>query len=296
MYVVRTAITAKTMAIKTAAVGRSMPFLRYAIRQCCVRRSLRSTLFGWSRVEQGRWSHALMPVVFGAVTHGGPFDSVLTGSFNGTIDPSISISTGGGDEVDTFMLSLGRFWIIRAFGRNPLARVSDRLEAVVLVLVFATALVVTPVAGAIGTAVYEVRARLYAEEAQTRHTVAATAMEDSTILVEQDVEAFSAQARWHANGVEHFGSVGLAHETKAGDQLDVWVDASGDQVVAPTPTWRAGIDAMFAGAGVWLIAMTGIAGLSVFVRSRLTRRRYSAWEREWRALVSDDGGRTGSQT
>jgi hypothetical protein len=175
-------------------------------------------------------------------------------------------------------------------------RGSDRLEAVVLVLVFATALIVTPVAGAIGTAVYEVHARLYAEEAQTRRTVAATAMEDSTIIVEENVEAFNAHARWHANGVEHFGSVDLAHETKAGDQLDVWVDASGDQVAAPTPTWRAGIDAMLAGAGAWLIAMTGIAGLSVFVRSRLTRRRYSNWEREWEALVSDDGGRTGSQT
>ena len=113
--------------------------------------------------------------------------------------------------MDTFTLSLGRCWIIRALGRNPLVRFSDRVEAVVLVLVFATALVVTPVAGAIGTAVYEARARLYAEQAQTRHTVAATAIEDSTVIVEQDDEAFRVHARWHANGVEHFGSLDLAH-------------------------------------------------------------------------------------
>jgi hypothetical protein len=203
--------------------------------------------------------------------------------------------------MDTFTLNVGRSWILRALGRNPLVRFSDRVEAVVLVLVFVAALVVTPVAGAIGTAVYETRARLYAEEAQTRHTVAATAIEDSTVIIEQDVgqrdaEVFRTRARWLANGVEHFGSVDSAYDTKVGDQLDVWVDGSGNQVAAPTPTSRAGIDAMFAGAGAWLIAMTGIAGLSAFVRSRLTRRRYSGWDREWAALLSDDGGRTGSQT
>jgi len=198
--------------------------------------------------------------------------------------------------VDTFTLGLGRCWIIRALGRNPLARFSDRVEAVVLMLVFATALVVTPVAGAIGTAVYEAHARLYAEEAQTRHIVAAAAIEDSTVIVQRYAEAFRAQARWHANGVEHFGSLDMAYKTKAGDQLDVWVDASGDQVAAPTPTWRAGVDAMFDAAGAWLIAMAGVAGLSMFVRSWLTRRRYSGWEREWETLVSDDGGRADSQT
>jgi hypothetical protein len=53
MYVLRTTITAMTIAIKTAAVGQSMTFLRYAIRRRLVRRSLRSTLFATGRVEQG---------------------------------------------------------------------------------------------------------------------------------------------------------------------------------------------------------------------------------------------------
>lgn len=198
--------------------------------------------------------------------------------------------------MDTFTLSLGRCWIIRALGRNLLVRFSDRVEAVLLVLVVATALVVIPVAGAIGTAVHEARARLYAEEAQTRHTIAATAIEDSTVFVEQDAEMFSAQARWRVNGVEHVGSVDLVHEAKVGDQLDIWVDGSGSLVAAPTPTWQAGTAAIFAAVGAWLIAMTGVAGLSVFVRSHLTRRRYRGWEREWQAFVRDGGGRTGSQT
>jgi hypothetical protein len=198
--------------------------------------------------------------------------------------------------MDTFTLNMGRSWIVRALGRNPLVRFSDRVEAVVLVMVFVTALVVTPVAGALGTAVYETRTRLYAEEAQTRHTVAATAIDDATVIVEENFEGFRVQARWLVSGVEHVGSVDLAYDTKAGDQLDVWVDGSGKQVEAPTPTSRAGIDAIFAAAGAWLIVMASAAGFSVFVRSWLIRQRYTGWDREWQALVTGDGGRTGSQT
>ena len=65
--------------------------------------------------------------------------------------------------METFTLSLGRCWIIRAVGRSPLARTSDRVEALMLVLVFATALAVTPVCGArSATAVHDTHARAYA--------------------------------------------------------------------------------------------------------------------------------------
>jgi hypothetical protein len=95
-----------------------------------------------------------------------------------TIDQSV-LASAIGDEMDYFTLDWGRRWTVRALGRNPLVRFSDRVEAVVLVLVFVTALAVIPVAGTIGTAVYESRARLYGEQVRTRHTVAATAIEDS---------------------------------------------------------------------------------------------------------------------
>ena len=188
-----------------------------------------------------------------------------------------------------------RCWIIRAVGRNPLVRLIDRLEAVALVVLFAIALVVTPVAGAIGTAVYEGRMRLYAEEAQTRHPVLATVVDHGVIIVEQDAETFRTRISWYANGIERFGSVDLAYETNVGDQLDIWVDSRGDQIAAPTPTWRAGIDAMLAGAGAWLVAMAGVTGLSLLVRWWLTCRRDSGWEREWQAPVRADG-KTDRQT
>jgi hypothetical protein len=54
------------------------------------------------------------------------------------------------------------------------------VEGLLLIMAFATAMLVTPIAGAIGTVVYETRARVYAEESQTRHTVTATVVEDSS--------------------------------------------------------------------------------------------------------------------
>ena len=49
-----------------------------------------------------------------------------------------------------------------------------------------------------------------------------------------------------ALAIERVGSLNVDHEIKAADPLDVWVDDQGIQVAAPTPTWRAGIDAVLA--------------------------------------------------
>jgi hypothetical protein len=65
MYVLSTAITAMTIAIKTAAVGQSMAFLpshhpRLFEAPLRSRRYLAEPV-----VQQGHWSHTLMPVVLG---------------------------------------------------------------------------------------------------------------------------------------------------------------------------------------------------------------------------------------
>jgi hypothetical protein len=199
--------------------------------------------------------------------------------------------------METVTLGFVRWpWTIRALGRNPLVRFGDRVEAILLIMAFVTALLAVPVAGAIGTAVYSARAQVYSDEATSRHTVAATAIGDSTLIVARYSQTFRVPVGWRVKGAERVGSLDLPYETKAGDQLDVWVDGSGNQVAAPTPSSRAVIGAVCAGAGAWLVVMTGVAGLSAFVRSLLIRRRHRGWDREWAVLVSDDGGRTGSQT
>jgi hypothetical protein len=198
--------------------------------------------------------------------------------------------------METFTLGLDRCWILRAFGGNSLVRVSDRVEALLRIAVLATALVVTPVAGAIGTAVYDAHARLYLAESQTRHTVTATAIEDSTFVAQRDGAVFRANVRWQVDGSEQVGSLNFDHEIKAGDPLGVWVDDQGIRVAAPTPTSRAGVDALFAGAAAWVSVVVGAAGLSAGIRALLIRRRYIGWDSELAMLVRDGGGRTGSQT
>ena len=59
-------------------------------------------------------------------------------------------------------------------GRNPLIRISDRVEALVLVLAVVVSLLAIPIAAAVGTAVHDSRSSLYAEQAQARRMVTAT--------------------------------------------------------------------------------------------------------------------------
>lgn len=206
--------------------------------------------------------------------------------------------------METFTLSLGRCWMIRALGRNPLVRTSDRIEALILTLVFAAALVVTPVAGAIGTAVHDTHARVYAEQSRDRRPVTAVVTDKaSATIIEDDIPAseqtdaiFRAPVRWHVDGADHTETLKVDAGTKVGDRVDIWVDGSGGRVAAPMPMSQAGIDALVVGAGSWLGLMAGVTGLSALVRAGLRLRRDIGWDRDLRMLVDSGGGRTGSQT
>ena len=79
--------------------------------------------------------------------------------------------------MDTFTVRLPRWLVVRLFGRNPLIRISDRIEALVLVLTVVVSLLAVPIAAAVGTAVYDSRSRLYAEQAQTQAQVTATVID-----------------------------------------------------------------------------------------------------------------------
>jgi hypothetical protein len=191
--------------------------------------------------------------------------------------------------------------MIRAVGRNPLVRTSDRVEVLILILVFAAALAVTPVAGAIGTAVHDTNARAYAAQLRERHPVTAMVIDRPTATVTEDESeqthvVVRAPVRWRVDGVDHTDMVKVDAEAKVADLVNIWVDSSGHQIVAPTPMWQAGIDALFVGTASWLGLMAGVAGLSALVRAGVTRRRDNGWDRELRALVDNGGGRTGSQT
>jgi hypothetical protein len=184
------------------------------------------------------------------------------------------------------------WWVLRACGRNPLVRDSDRLELLIISLGILVVLVAAACAGALGTAVHDARSIVYTAQAQTRQAVIARAIDDSTtVLGDDEYPTARVNARWQANGTEHTGSLTWHSTVKTGDPLRIWVDRNGNRVDAPTPASQAGVDAVGVAYAAWQTVALAAAGLIYWGRSRLERRRDSAWERDIRCLVDDDSGR-----
>lgn len=180
----------------------------------------------------------------------------------------------------TFTLDARRWWPICAFCRNPLLRGIDRVEALVIMFAIVVSLAAVPVAGAVGTAVYDARRQLYAEEARTPHPSAATVIGISA------TDAPDSETTEPGRG-----TAGLAdNSAKAHEATKVWVVNNGNRA-DPTPTSRAAVDGITAGAAALLIVVTAAASLVAVTHSRLNRMRDAQWERELRCLVNDDGGR-----
>ncbi|MGX9791129.1 Rv1733c family protein [Mycobacterium sp. MMS18-G62] len=193
--------------------------------------------------------------------------------------------------MQTFTIGLGRLWWFRVLGRNPLVRGSDRIEVLVLSLAVLVTVVAMPVAATFGTSVHDARTRLYAEQAQTRHQVTATAVEEAVLSldVESDTMWFTANASWSVAGRDHVGTVTWPAYSKRGDQQVIWVDDAGKSVPAPPSQSRADTDAVGIALTMWLGAAAASAGLVFLVRRRLDHRRYREWDRVITASRNNDG-------
>lgn len=183
--------------------------------------------------------------------------------------------------------------VLRLFSRNPLIRLSDRVETAVITLAVLFVVVAAAGAGAMGTVIHDGQAQKYREQAQTRHTVAASAVDDSQPTVSPETTPFTVHARWTANGIEHIDLLGWNKAVKAGAALEIWVDDHGRAVAAPRPVGRAVIDAVAAALIGWMIAILAAAEAVGAVRAHLRRMRDDQWDREIRSLV--DGGFTNRQ-
>lgn len=189
------------------------------------------------------------------------------------------------DELETFAVParMPRPFT-RLFGRNPLVRTIDRVEALLLVLAFAVSILALPVAAAVGTAVHESRSRVYAEQAQTRHQVVATITGDSDGRRNLSSPTVTAPARWVAAGVEHTGMVAVERAVKPGDRVGVWVDEQGSPV--SKPMFTAVDEAVATGAALWFGVVIGAAGLFGCARVLLDRSRHAGWQRDFDRMVS----------
>lgn len=184
----------------------------------------------------------------------------------------------------------------RLLSRNPLVRISDRIEALTMFLALSLAILTIPVAGAVGTAVHDAHVRLYAEQASTRHLISATAQADTKTVPQQRQVSSVVLARWTAAGSEHSGLVPWPMPASIGARHDIWVDARGANTSAPTPVRQAAADAVGIAVTIWLGIAAASAGVVWVGRRRLDRSRLIAWDRELDTVDGDRGGRAPHQS
>ena len=194
----------------------------------------------------------------------------------------------------SFSLRCRSWWIVRAFGRNPLVRWTDRLEACVIVFAIVAVLAATPVCAVVGIGVYRSHRALYAAQSRARHTVTATVVEPGPPLHTPHATGGAVLVMWlvGADGarggevqVGHTAWVSRDRAVKAGDRLAIWVNDAGTPAAAPTPPSQAGFDAVGFGAGIWFVATLGLMAAVGMARSPLNRIRHVQWEREIRGFA-----------
>ena len=185
--------------------------------------------------------------------------------------------------MDTFTLRLPRWRFVRLFGRSPLVRAGDRIEALVLVFAVVVALLAAPIAAAVGTAVYDSRSHLYAAQAQTRSTVTATVTGDKFVRQDTLGQMVTVPARWFAAGAEHTGAVSAPPRVTTGDSIDIWVAEDGSHVGPPL---RTAVDASVAAAvATWFGVAIAAAALVAATRAILNRVRHARWQQDFDNLV-----------
>jgi hypothetical protein len=198
--------------------------------------------------------------------------------------------------MDTFTLRLPRWPILlRLLGRDPLVRTTDRIEALVLVLAVVVSLLAAPITAAVGTAVYDSSRHIYAEQADTRHTVAATVTDVPASQQILRTGTTTVAARWSAAGAEHTGAVKAPSTTKTGDLIEIWADNNGAQVPAPTPTTRAAWEAVTGTLVIWISVAATAATLFTVTRAVCDRIRFTGWQHDLDSLVDNGDGRATNQ-
>jgi hypothetical protein len=181
-------------------------------------------------------------------------------------------------------------WHLRVLGSNPLVRASDRLEALAVLAVFGTALIALPVAAQAGTLVYDAGARTATEQAHSRHSVQAVAVEGSSSMPADFDNPAYVRAQWREGTKLRTEQVVTPATVTAGQPLTIWLDNAGKVVAAPLTIEDAELSAAAAAATVWAVIVICSALVAFGIRRRLDHSRDRAWERELQLLAHNDDG------
>ncbi|BBY15273.1 Rv1733c family protein [Mycolicibacterium litorale] len=199
------------------------------------------------------------------------------------------------DGWETFRIGLPRWpWVLRLFNRAPLVRTVDRLEATVVALTVAVALLAVPVAAAIGTAVHDSRSAHYAQEADTRHHVTAAITDVPDTPPFSRTGTIMVPIEWWDDGIQRTGTAQVHATVEEGDTVDLWVDADGVEASAPAPASRAAVEAVTAAVAIWVSVAAGVAILATIVQLACDRIRFAEWQHDLDSMAGNGGGHTNS--
>lgn len=181
--------------------------------------------------------------------------------------------------MDTYSLDPRGWRVLFLFRRSPLVRRSDRIEVLAIALAVAISLLAMPFIATIATDVYQDHRGVYAEQVRTSHH-ALKPRPQSTNAASASLYQVRVGGSLGPNVTRHRS---LAR-SRAGD--------AGDWVTAPTAPSQAAYDAVRMAALGEGLAVTIAAALVIGTRWQLGRIRYSQWDRELRAVLGNDGGRS----
>ncbi|WP_410669049.1 hypothetical protein [Amycolatopsis sp. cmx-4-68] len=173
-------------------------------------------------------------------------------------------------------------------GRNPLVRAGDRLEAVLLALVIAGALLALPFAAAFGSDTYAAQTARAEQERTTRHPATAVSLASaasqsySTDGAGAPADQTTVPAAWFdARGARHTGDVLADAGSPAGTRVPVWLDQHGELTTEPLTPSTSAADGVFAAILLWVAITGALAGVYGAARFVLSRLHSAAWDRAW---------------
>jgi hypothetical protein len=181
-------------------------------------------------------------------------------------------------------------WQLRALGRNPIIRVSDRLEAVAFLTVLMVSLLAIPFAARVEDQTYRSHLYIAAEQAHSRHSIEAVVLQGSLGMPTDFDTPPSVLVQWHEGARLRTEEVTSPGTVETGAPLTIWIDETGRVVAPPLTPNDIKISAISVGWTVWIliVVFTGLGALGV--RLWLDRFRAHAWESALRVLAHNDDG------
>jgi len=188
----------------------------------------------------------------------------------------------------------GNGWLARSargcrFDRNPLRRRSDRAETAILAGLLVALLAGAPFAMLAGGGLaHDLASQVQRSQlAGVRYVTAVTTQAPLPPSVDRGVglSSYPVPAHWTApDGKVTAGQVSVPLGTPAGTHEQVWVTLNGTLSVPPLQDSQiASVTTLGEMASLAALVLV-LAGASGLARHELDRRRFSAWEADWRAI------------